>query len=341
VCAASLYGQYGHQRFSWQEACFKNPGAPYCPGHDFAVKPTPPGKGVKPSGPAPDFEPLPSTPETVTPSVIVVGGIDWRFVDPSADAMAAFNVSRISSSPMARSLMVLLGANQGITAAEVEKILEGLTGVEQVALSIREKRVVAWVTGRLTESTLPATEAGWKAVRLVGNAMLIGHVDAVDQAVQRLAMQDAWPEWTSLAEERQANCEFWAVGSAALVGPQAVSAGVKRFSLTVSIRDRLTSDVAFEFNGTPSAETLQKWQSTMPGATIEGGMVHVRMSMEAEEVQQKFAPVIVSPLGQRLASLVKAARYLQMRDTTLLKQTRPVIYGLDGGPRELNQNPNR
>jgi hypothetical protein len=276
----------------------------------------------------------------VTPSVIVVGGIDWRFVDPSADSMAGFNVSRLSSSPLARALMAQLGASQGITGAEIEKLFEGLTGVEQVALSVRENRIVAWVTGRLPESTLPATEAGWKAVRLVGNAMLIGQVDAVDQAVQRLAMEDAWPEWTSMAEERQANCEFWAVGSAALVGPQAVNAGVKRFSLTASIRDRLTSDVAFEFNGTPSAETLQKWQSTMPGATIEGGMVHVGMSMEAEEVQQKFAPIVVSPLGQRLSSLVKAARYLGVRDTTLRKQTRPVIYGLDGGPRELNQNPN-
>jgi hypothetical protein len=149
---------------------------------------------------------------------------------------------------------------------------------------------------------------------MIGNAMLIRHVDAVGQAVQRLAREDAWPEWTSLAEERKANCEFWAVGSAALIGPQAVSAGVKRFSLTASIRDRLTSDVEFEVDGTPIAETLQKWQSTMPGAMIESGMVHVGMSMEAEEVQQEFAPIVVSPLGQRLASLVKGARYLSVRD---------------------------
>src|SRR5258708_7233259 len=34
---ASLCGQ--HHRFSWQEACFKNPRAPYCSGHEYAVKP--------------------------------------------------------------------------------------------------------------------------------------------------------------------------------------------------------------------------------------------------------------------------------------------------------------
>jgi hypothetical protein len=38
MCAACLCGQ--HQRFSWQEARFQNPGLPYCAGHEFAVRPT-------------------------------------------------------------------------------------------------------------------------------------------------------------------------------------------------------------------------------------------------------------------------------------------------------------
>jgi len=38
------------------------------------------------------------------------------------------------------------------------------------------------------------------------------------------------------AEARQANSEFWALGSARLIGQQAVSAGVKQFSMTVWIR---------------------------------------------------------------------------------------------------------
>src|SRR5579864_4123529 len=111
-----------HQRFSWQDACFKNPGAPFCPGHDSAVKPTKPTKNAAPGTPVTDSEPIPSTPEKVTPSVIVVGGIDWRFVDPAADAMAGFNVSRISASPLAHSLIAQLGVNQGLTAPDMEKI---------------------------------------------------------------------------------------------------------------------------------------------------------------------------------------------------------------------------
>jgi hypothetical protein len=63
--------------------------------------------------------------------------------------------------------------------------------------------------------------------------------------------------------------------------------------------------------------------------------------MKADEVQQKFGPIAVSPLGQRLTALVQAARYLPVRDTTQPKQSKPVIYGLDGGPKEVNQYQNR
>ena len=58
--------------------------------------------------------------------------------------------------------------------------------------------------------------------------------------------------------------------------------------------------------------------------------------MEAGELQQKFGQIVASPLGDRLEALVEAARYLPMRDTTVPKQTRPVIYGLDGGPKVVN-----
>jgi hypothetical protein len=120
-----------------------------------------------------------------------------------------------------------------------------------------------------------------------------------------------------------------------------VSAGLKRFSLTLSIRDRLTSDAAFEFNGVPDANTLEMWPVTPGGVAIDGNVVHVRMAMEADEVPQKLGLIALSPLGQRLATLVTAARYLPVRDTTLPKQAKPVIYGLDDGPKEVNQSPNR
>jgi hypothetical protein len=338
LCAVSLCGQRGH-RFSWQEACFKNPSASFCQGHEYFSKhPSKPTKDGAPIDVGTD--PFASTPEEVTPSVIVVGGIDWRFADPLADALAGFNFSSLSSSSVARGLITPWGANQGLTEADTQKVFSRLCGVDQVALSVRDNRFVVMVTGGAAGSTLPMVEAGWRAVRVSPTAILIGNADAVDQAVQRLAMKGPPGELTRSAERRQANSEFWAVGSAGFAGPQAANAGVKRFSLGFSIRNRFTSDLAFEFNGVPSTDALRLWPM-LGDATIEGDVAHVRMSIQPDDVPQAFGQIAASPLGQRLATLINVARNLPVRDTTVPSQIKPVIYGLDDGPKVVNRDPNR
>jgi hypothetical protein len=333
VWSASLCGQ---RRFSWQNYCFDHPAAPFCSGHEYAIKPPPRTKGAAP--PNVSANPAPSTPRIVTPSVIVVGGIDWRFADPVADALVGFNFSRLSASPLARNLIAQLGASQGLTESDIQKIFDGMSGVDQVALSVRDNRVVVMVIGGVTDSNRPAPDTGFKAVPVSGNAMLFGHADAVDQAVQRMAMKSPPEELSHLVAEWPANTQFWAVGSAGLVGPEAVSAGVKRFSLTIAVGNRLTTDLALEFDGATSASTLGMWQTRLAGATIEGNAIHVRKSIEADEMQQKSGEIAASPLGQRLAALVTAGRYLRVHDTTVPRHAKPVIYGLDGGPKEVNQD---
>jgi hypothetical protein len=325
VWVASLCGQ---RRFSWQGYCFDHPAAPFCSGREYAIKPRP-----KESVPSRDLIPYSPTAQ----NVIVVGGIDWRFADPAADAVAGFNFSGLSASPLARMAIAQLGARQGLGEADVQKIFDALSGVEHVALSVRDNRVVVMVTGRVTDPTLSVMEPGLKIVPVSGNAMLFGHAGAVDQAVQRIAAKGAPAEMTRLAAERQANSDFWAAGSAVLLGPEAASAGVKRFSLAVSMRNRITTDMAFEFDGAPNADALRIWGD----ATIEGSVVHVRTSMEADEAPKRFGEIASSLLGQRLAAVVKAARYLPGYGITVPKQAGVVIYGLDGGPKEVNQYPRR
>jgi hypothetical protein len=271
--------------------------------------------------------------------VIVVGAIDWRFADPSADALFGFNFGGLSASPLARSLIGQIAANQGFTEPDTQKIFAGMSSVDRVALCVRDNKIAVMIKGRVTDSTLPTLEAGMKAVPVSGNALLVGHADMVDQAAQRIAASGPLDELTRLAEERQANSEFWEVGSAELIGPQAVSAGMKRFSLIALIRNRLTSDMAFEFNGVPSAETIRWLETTLGATTLEGNVVHVRTSMAADEVQQKFGKIAASPLGQPLAALLEASRYLPVRDNAALqRQSKPVIYGLESGPKEVHQD---
>ncbi len=340
LCAASSWGQ---SKFSWQDACFKNPGAPYCPGHDFAIKPQPPTEQKSKSVVTNTFSPnntqrsrVPSG-TSAAPAIISVGAIDWRFADPFPDALIGLNFGTLSASPLARNMIAQLGAQQGLNADDLQKIFDGLSDVDQVAVSVRGNRVVVMVTGQVANAAIPAPESGMKAVPISGNAMLLGHADAVDAAARRMATP-AWPtDVTRLAEERQASCEFWMIGSPALAGPQTASTGLKRFMLTVSIRDRLISDLAFEFNAPPAPVTMKNLQSAIGPISLEGTTAHYRMSMEANELQQRFGQIAASAVGKQLSTLVAAAKYLPVRDTSVPKQTKPVIYGLDDGPKVVNQ----
>lgn len=346
VWAACLHGQA--RNFSWQDLCFKNPAAPVCQGNDYAVKPqkkeaptpsvvtngslsTPRGVKASPANRS-------SANPALNPSLIAVGGIDWRFADPFADAVVGLNFSGISTSSLVRGMITMLGAKQGLTEADTQKLFDRLSGVDQAAISVHNNRMVAMITGSVADAGLPAPEAGLKAVLVSGGAMLIGHAEAVDQAMQRIAMKGPATALTRSYEARQGNSEFWTVGSARSAGPQAASAGLKQFALTVWIRNRVTTDLTLELNGVPSANALRTWQAQLgSAATVEGNAVHVRTSLEADEVQQKFGEIAASPLGQGLAALVEAARYIPVHepvhepvpDQTIPKQTKPIIYGLD------------
>jgi hypothetical protein len=232
-----------------------------------------------------------------------------------------------------------LGAIEGVIEADMKRKLDGLVGVGQVAISTRDSHIVAMITG-VSVSSLPALEAGWKAVSVSADAtadatndtILVGHADAVDQAVQRIAINAPLSESTRLAQERQLNSEFWAVGSGRFVDPQAESTKLQRFSLAVSVQDRFASDSIFEFNEVPSAAAPPFWQM-LGDAAIEDNVVHNLTSMEADEAHQRVGQMANSPLGQHLIALIAVGRYLPARDITVLKQTKPVIYGLDSGPR--------
>jgi hypothetical protein len=319
--AASLCAQH---HFSYQEACYKNFSLPYCQGNDFGIKPVKGKNGATGSGVAGPLA-----------SFIDASGIDWRFADPSADTLAVLDCSHLSSSPLAHDLIDRLAANQGLSPADVQNLFQGLSVVGQVALSIREDRIVLMVTGRSPDSILPAPGAGWKSTPLESKALLIGNADAVDQAAQRISAAAPLGELPGLALARPVGSEFWAIGSAKLAGQEAAGAGVKRFSLTASMRDRLASDTAFEFDGAPDATAIQTWLKSLPDAKIEGNAIHQRMSMETGETEQSFSKIAASPMGQRLAAFIKSARYLPVRDTATTVHAKPVIYGLDDGAREV------
>jgi hypothetical protein len=322
LALAFVTSLFGQRKFSWQNACFNNPGLPYCEGRDFAVKPVKPGKNGS-TGSYSGGE-LSLTAEDAGPSVIGMSGINWRFADPLADSLASASFNRMSPSPLARFVMSALAANQGLKEANMGTIFDAFTSVDQVALSIHGNQTLIMVAGCSRESTVPALEAGWKAVPN-GNAMLIGPAEAVDQAAQRIAADGPLLELARLAGKRQSNGDIWVASS---TDADAVKAGAKRLVVTASMRDRLTGDAVFEFSQAPDAKTIEMLQ-VGPGVTsVDGNKVHVKMAIEIDKVQPSLAEIASTPLGEYLWTLVKAGRYVPARDPAKALP-KPKIAGLN------------
>jgi len=311
VCVgASLSAQY-RRRFNWQDYCFNHPAAPFCQGRDYAVKNSRAGKKG-------------ANTAVLSRPGIAIGGLDWRFADPAADTLVGINFGALSASPLARTLIARLGAARGLSDGDIQKMFDRLSGVSQLAISIRNGSVVVIATGRVSDLTVPSSEAGWKTDTVSKSAMLVGDPEAVDQAARRIAANTPPVEWERLAGERQAENEFWVMGSAEGAGPEAVSAGLNRFFVTVSIQDSVSSEAAFEFKGTPNAEAVG--QRRAGAVEVEGNTVHVRMSVD---------DLAAGSRGKSLSALVSMAGKLPARDLTPPTGTKPVIYGLEGGPREV------
>src|SRR4051812_4149919 len=136
--AACVYAQ----RPSRQDFCFNHPAAAVCPGHDFAIKQPPPAKTSARAAATRSVITTPSSApaRAIAPALIVVGAIDWRFADPFPDALIGLNFSQLAASPLARNLITQLGTQQGLAAADMEKIFDGLSDVDQVAISVRNSR---------------------------------------------------------------------------------------------------------------------------------------------------------------------------------------------------------
>jgi hypothetical protein len=320
ACIASLFGQ---KKFSWQNACFNNPGLPYCSGHEFAGKPAKSGKnGSSSESFATGTTSMAA--EDVAPSVIGVSGINWRFADPLADSVASASFNNLEPSPLARFVMSALAANQGLKEANMGPIFDAFSGLDQVAVSIRGDQTLIMVSGCSRESTLPALEDGWKAVPS-GNGILIGRAEAVDQAIQRIATDGPLSDLTRLAGKRQANGDIWIASSS---DADALKVGAKRLVVTASMRHRLTGESVFEFSQVPDAKTIETLAAGLGIASVDGNKVHVKMSVEIDKVQPSLAEIAGTPLGEYLWVLVRAGRFVPARDP-VKAQPKPKILGLD------------
>lgn len=308
-----------------------NPRLPYCAGHELYGKAKRPKNVATTNGASSVYlDPLQATAEDdAPPSVITTSAINWRFADPHADALASISFSRIAATPIELGVMAGLGSKLGLSADDMATVFDAFSEVDQVALSIRAGRILIMVTGCAPDAVIPALEANWKA-EPIKNGMLIGPSNDVDQAILRIADDGALSELARLASTRQANGAFWATGSGDVAGAVAEGANVKRFTLTASMRNRLASDLAFEFQQPPDENALRALPVPLGGATTTGNSAHFKMSMEADEIEQNIDQIALTPLGKYVGALVAAGRYIPRHDPDAKPRVKPTIHGLDG-----------
>jgi hypothetical protein len=329
------------QKQTWQDRCFNNPSAPYCQGRDFAVKPA--AKEKAPSGVIRTTFPSiqnggPSYRGSGVPTTGIIDAVtssmNWKFVDPSSDVLTGINVRALAGSELARRLIASLAAQADIQQAEVSKLFEKLSEVDRIIVSVRNTEVVAFVIGQVPDpiaqqGSMALPDAGLKAVQVSKNAMLVGHVNAVDQALARIAEQGPPSDLARLGETKMnQGAEFWAVGRSSFVLPEAASAGAAWSTLTIWIRDAVTTEFAFDLAGPPSQAVLRDAQAKLGTFWVQGNTILTRTSLSGDQVTAEFSKMAAGPVGQQLSLLVAAAQFTPGRDPNAPKR-RPVIVGLD------------
>jgi hypothetical protein len=220
-------------------------------------------------------------------------------------------------SPLARRLIAEYAGEQGASDTEILKLFERFSAVNNIAWSTHGNETVYMVTGSVADAPVTTLEPGWKSIRVGASKMLLGPSAAVEQAAQRIAFEGPLSEAAAAAEQRHAEAEAWVVGPAQLAGPDAVNAGVRRLVVTASFGDRLTTESTREFATAPATA--------------------VKQSIDSDELSQKLGLFEVTPLGQSLGTLMKAARVLPAPGAATPDHAKPVIYGLEGGPKEVKQ----
>jgi hypothetical protein len=180
----------------------------------------------------------------------------------------------------------------------------------------------------------------WKQVLpsvypLSTNAVLFGDGPAVQSAWTRLRTPAALCATAREAEALSGSNDLWIIGAPPAASPKKQPAGVRRFSFTASLREQFSGELNIKTSTPAAAESLlasyesslkqavgtpgPEWEALFKAITAEKSDAGVRFRLTA-------SPRDVWPL--------LAAR-MTVLAPSVPAQPKAVIYGLEGGPREV------
>ncbi len=348
-CGVELCGQAREfKSYKTQEAyCQDNPKMPTC----IKMKPLP-MEAINPT-----YRPAPRrvspTPVTITaaPSMIVLGEPDWRFAHPHADLLGGMNITSLIGSPIIHMLLKEAADKGGLSAADVESGISRAGDIEKISLSVRGKDILLLMTGKLDSIERMATPGGGMSFHQVSaDSILLGTEPSLSEAMHRLASpQRPVGMQPQKAKDLAQTSDFWLMGTPALLaafGTQARTTDVRDFAVSLQLRNQLRMELVLN---APTPAVAQRMvasfrpnDATRPAVgqvstSLDGTAVHMIYTMQESEARQGMQEFLSGPQGKQMAALIAAGKQT-MGDAPQKPSDHPgkvVIYGLEGGPKEV------
>jgi hypothetical protein len=292
---------------------------------------------------------------TAAPTMIQVGGPDWRFEDPFATLIGGIDMDALWRSEIVRGALAQLLA--GVPGGESALQNSGASGVTRALFSLRdwggEPKVLVLLTGQVDEKALAQAMNGRLQVRRVDlENVLLGTGAELVNAAGRMnrPVAESGPSALHQSKTLVDGHDFWIAGRIPRMPQTAqVADAIQGFALGFSLRKDLRLDVSLNTASVQMAQEIVTKARTSMKETPEGASLDV--SAQGKSVELRFA-MDGARLNQALAKAMPASGFSEMfsslgiapvsAGSTAPKPAAPapprrsaVIYGLDEGPREV------
>ena len=304
---------------------------------------------------------------TVSAAVAQVSQVpaqDWRFAHPGATMVGGFRVKAMLDSPLVNALIAQAAVKNPSAGPMIQMAKGILGGVTEVRFSVRDMGkgkdpdVLALVSGVLNDAAAGALTQGKSKTsvhRIDATTLLIGEGQSLEDAVDRMSKPAVGLQARAVTHSKDlSKNDLWIAGALPeLPMTLPVLDSLRGIALGVSAQADLRIEIALETNSPKSAEELvssaRRSQAQQPGlgaalqSDVDGSTARFRFVMEGNQVIQAVQQAIENQAAPAAITglLGQPTPVFQSNEPKSDKPKRDaiVIYGLEGGPREIKNTP--
>ena len=306
---------------------------------------------------------------TVPAALAQVPTQDWRFAHPGATLVGGFRVKATLDSPLVNALIAQATVKNPSAGPMVAMVKAALGGVTEVRFSVRDMGkgkdpdVLALVSGVFDDAAAQALMQGktqgkttTSVHRIDANTLLVGEGQSLQDALDRMSKPAVGLQARALTRSKDlSKNDLWIAGALpALPMTLPVLDSLRGIALGISAQADLRIEVALETNSPKAAEDLvssaRRSQAQQPGigaalqTEVDGSTARFRFVMEGNQVIQAVRQAIENQSAPSALTGLLGQPAPVFQSNEPVKSDKPtrdaiVIYGLEGGPREIKNTP--